>query len=112
VTTTGPQQQQQQQGVSVSGGGTLPTVAAQQQQQQHQQKVGGGNSVQAQLLHIQNTKALPNSVTVQQIQQVMRSGQQGTLATTNLVLGKTSVGRVIPVSVASQANQRQTIQVS
>ncbi|XP_039480990.1 helicase domino isoform X1 [Drosophila santomea] len=109
VTTTGPQQQQQ--GVTVSGGGTLPTVASQQQQQQHQQKVGGGNSVQAQLLHIQNTKALPNSVTVQQIQQVMRSGQQGTLATTNLVLGKTSVGRVIPVSVASQANQRQTIQV-
>ncbi|XP_002138575.3 helicase domino isoform X1 [Drosophila pseudoobscura] len=107
---SGPQPQQQQSGgMTVTGGGTLPTVAGQQQQQQ--KVTAGGGSVQAQLLHIQNTKTLPSSVTVQQFQQVMRSGQQGTLATTNLVLGKTSVGRVIPVSVASQANQRQTIQV-
>ncbi|XP_037945647.1 helicase domino-like [Teleopsis dalmanni] len=69
-------------------------------------------SVQAQLLHIQNSKALPSSVTVQQIQQVMRQGQQGSLTTTGLVLGKTSVGRVIPVSVASQPNQRQIQVVS
>ncbi|XP_067632561.1 helicase domino isoform X1 [Eurosta solidaginis] len=77
-----------------------------------QQQPKGAGGVQTQLVHIQNTKSLPSSVTVQQIQQVMRQGQQGSLAATGLVLSKTSVGRVIPVSVAaSQANQRQTIQV-
>ncbi|XP_055839323.1 helicase domino isoform X2 [Episyrphus balteatus] len=74
-------------------------------------QVGQKPGVQTQLVHIQNTKTLPGSVTVQQIQQVMRQGQQGTLSAAGLVLGKTSVGRVIPVSVASQANARQTIQV-
>ncbi|XP_036344990.1 helicase domino-like [Rhagoletis pomonella] len=75
------------------------------------QQPKGAGSMQTQLVHIQNTKSLPSSVTVQQIQQVMRQGQQGSLAATGLVLSKTSVGRVIPVSVASQSNQRQTIQV-
>lgn len=75
------------------------------------QQPKGGGGVQTQLVHIQNTKSLPSSVTVQQIQHVMRQGQQGSLAATGLVLSKTSVGRVIPVSVASQSNQRQTIQV-
>ncbi|XP_020713427.2 helicase domino isoform X2 [Ceratitis capitata] len=75
------------------------------------QQPKGAGGVQTQLVHIQNTKSLPSSVTVQQIQQVMRQGQQGSLAATGLVLSKTSVGRVIPVSVASQSNQRQTIQV-
>ncbi|XP_053962769.1 helicase domino [Anastrepha ludens] len=76
------------------------------------QQPKGPGSVQTQLVHIQNTKSLPSSVTVQQIQQVMRQqGQQGSLNATGLVLSKTSVGRVIPVSVASQSNQRQTIQV-
>ncbi|XP_055918769.1 helicase domino isoform X2 [Eupeodes corollae] len=74
-------------------------------------QVGQKPGVQTQLVHIQNTKTLPGSMTVQQIQQVMRQGQQGTLSAAGLVLGKTSVGRVIPVSVASQANARQTIQV-
>ncbi|XP_061388669.1 helicase domino [Musca vetustissima] len=94
--------------------------AANQQQQQQQvqgtttsmtQSSSGSGGVQTQLVHIQNTKNLSSSVTVQQIQQVMRQGQPGSLATTGFVLGKTSVGRVIPVSVASQPNQRQTIQV-
>uniref|UniRef100_A0A034V125 Helicase domino n=2 Tax=Bactrocera dorsalis TaxID=27457 RepID=A0A034V125_BACDO len=75
------------------------------------QQPKGAGGVQTQLVHIQNTKSLPSSVTVQQIQHVMRQGQQGSLAATGLVLSKTSVGRVIPVSVASQSNQRQTIQV-
>ncbi|XP_065370564.1 helicase domino [Calliphora vicina] len=109
------QQQQQQQNTTI----TQSNNPQQQQGTQVQQKntsSGSSNSsntggVQTQLVHIQNTKSLPSSVTVQQIQQVMRQGQQGTLATAGFVLGKTSVGRVIPVSVASQSNQRQTIQV-
>ncbi|XP_075165113.1 domino helicase [Haematobia irritans] len=113
--------QQQQNTTITQSGGQLQQQ--QQQQQQGGQKQGqvssgaatssgsGGGGVQTQLVHIQNTKSLSSSVTVQQIQQVMRQGQQGTLATTGFVLGKTSVGRVIPVSVASQPNQRQTIQV-
>lgn len=73
-----------------------------------------GGGVQTQLVHIQNPKSLSSLVTVQQIQQVMRQqGQQGSLGATGLVLGKTSVGRVITVSASpSQVNQRQTIQVS
>ncbi|XP_037816114.1 helicase domino isoform X2 [Lucilia sericata] len=109
------QQQQQQQNTNI----TQSNNPQQQQGAQVTQKTssaGGASSsntgsVQTQLVHIQNTKSLPSSVTVQQIQQVMRQGQQGTLATAGFVLGKTSVGRVIPVSVASQPNQRQTIQV-
>ena len=74
---------------------------------QVQQKGG----VPTQLI-VQNPKSLPGSVTLQQIQQVIRPAQAGTMAATGqIVLGKTSVGRVIPVSVASQANARQTIQV-
>lgn len=115
------QQQQQQQQVVQNANTTMTQSASLQQQQQGGQKQGssggtsagssGSGGVQTQLVHIQNTKNLSSSVTVQQIQQVMRQGQPGTLATTGFVLGKTSVGRVIPVSVASQPNQRQTIQV-
>ncbi|TMW40958.1 hypothetical protein DOY81_013962, partial [Sarcophaga bullata] len=109
------QQQQQQQSTTI----TQSSNSQQQQGVQVTQKTsssgtsGSSNTggVQTQLVHIQNTKSLPSSVTVQQIQQVMRQTQPGTLATTGFVLGKTSVGRVIPVSVASQSNQRQTIQV-
>ncbi|XP_054090786.1 helicase domino isoform X1 [Zeugodacus cucurbitae] len=72
------------------------------------QQPKGAGGVQTQLVQIQNTKSLPSSVTVQH---VMRQGQQGSLTATGLVLSKTNVGRVIPVSVASQSNQRQTIQV-
>ncbi|XP_013100224.2 helicase domino [Stomoxys calcitrans] len=113
------QQQQQQQGQNTT---ITQSSGNMQQQQQAGQKQNtssgsstsagsGGGGVQTQLVHIQNTKSLSSSVTVQQFQQVMRQSQPGTLATTGFVLGKTSVGRVIPVSVASQPNQRQTIQV-
>lgn len=70
---------------------------------------GAGMAKGAQVgqLIVQNTKNLqPGTVTVQQIQQVMRQAQPN-----QIVLGK-SVGRIIPVSVSSQPNSRQTIQVS
>lgn len=70
----------------------------------------GKTGVPTQLI-VQNSKNLTNSVTVQQIQQVIRHAQPGASIGGQLVLGKTSVGRVIPVSVASQSNARQTIQV-
>lgn len=111
------QQQQQQQSTTITQSGNSQQQQAVQVTQKTSSSGTTGSSntggVQTQLVHIQNTKSLPSSVTVQQIQQVMRQSQPGTLATANFVLGKTSVGRVIPVSVAaSQANQRQTIQVS
>lgn len=71
-------------------------------------QVAGKGVIPTQLI-VQNQKSLPGTVTVQQIQQVMR--QPGTLATTGqIVLGKNMAGRVIPVSVTSQPRQ-QTIQV-
>lgn len=57
-----------------------------------------------------NLKIIGSAVTVQQIQQVIRHGAPGTLQTGGqIVLGKT---RVIPVSLASQPNARQAIQVN
>lgn len=73
-----------------------------------------GKAGQPTQLFVQGPKNLPaGTVTVQQIQQVIRHAQPASIATGGqIVLGKTSVGRVIPVSVSQQANQRQTIQVS
>nr|XP_029735558.1 helicase domino isoform X1 [Aedes albopictus] len=72
-----------------------------------------GKAGQPTQLFVQGPKNLPaGTVTVQQIQQVIRHAQPASIATGGqIVLGKTSVGRVIPVSVSQQANQRQTIQV-
>ncbi|XP_055613145.1 helicase domino isoform X2 [Uranotaenia lowii] len=72
-----------------------------------------GKAGQPTQLFVQGPKNLPSgTVTVQQIQQVIRHAQPASLAAGGqIVLGKTSVGRVIPVSVSQQANQRQTIQV-
>ncbi|XP_065077199.1 helicase domino isoform X2 [Ochlerotatus camptorhynchus] len=72
-----------------------------------------GKAGQPTQLFVQGPKNLPaGTVTVQQIQQVIRHAQPASLAAGGqIVLGKTSVGRVIPVSVSQQANQRQTIQV-
>ncbi|XP_062544529.1 helicase domino isoform X2 [Armigeres subalbatus] len=72
-----------------------------------------GKSGQPTQLFVQGPKNLPaGTVTVQQIQQVIRHAQPASLAAGGqIVLGKNSVGRVIPVSVSQQANQRQTIQV-
>lgn len=68
---------------------------------------GGNKTLGTTQLIVQNPKNLqPGTVTVQQIQQVMRHAQPS-----QIVLGK-SVGRIIPVSVSSQSNARQTIQVS
>lgn len=72
-------------------------------------QVTGKGGMPTQLI-VQNPKSIPGTVTVQQIQQVIRHAQPGQIATGQIVLGKP--GRVIPVSVASQPNQRQTIQVS
>lgn len=58
-------------------------------------------------LIVQNPKGLQQgTVTVQQMQQVIRQAQPN-----QIVLGK-GVSRIIPVSVSSQPNSRQTIQVS
>lgn len=92
-------------------------IQLQQQQIAHQRKSGkmtttqfaqvtGKSGMPTQLI-VQNPKSIPGTVTVQQIQQVIRHAQPFT--TGQIVLGKP--GRVIPVSVASQPNQRQTIQV-
>lgn len=72
-----------------------------------------GKAGQPTQLFVQGPKNLPaGTVTVQQIQQVIRHAQPASIAAGGqIVLGKTSVGRVIPVSVSQQANQRQTIQV-
>ncbi|XP_021699558.1 helicase domino isoform X3 [Aedes aegypti] len=72
-----------------------------------------GKAGQPTQLFVQGPKNLPaGTVTVQQIQQVIRHAQPASIASGGqIVLGKTSVGRVIPVSVSQQANQRQTIQV-
>lgn len=63
-------------------------------------KPGTSTSIPTQLI-VQNPTKLANTVTVQQIQQVIRqpAGQ--------IVLGKASVGRVIPVTMSSQARQIQ-----
>lgn len=65
-------------------------------------KPGTSAGIPTQLI-VQNPNKLANTVTVQQIQQVMRqpAGQ--------IVLGKASVGRVIPVTMSSQARQIQVI---
>lgn len=72
-------------------------------------QIPGKNTLPTQLI-VQNAK--PGTVTVQQIQPVFRHTQPGTIttATGQIMLGK-NVSRMIPVSVASQPNQRQTIQV-
>lgn len=66
-------------------------------------KPGTSAGIPTQLI-VQNPNKLANTVTVQQIQQVIRqpAGQ--------IVLGKASVGRVIPVTMSSQ--QARQIQVS
>ncbi len=63
-------------------------------------KPGTSAGIPTQLI-VQNPNKLANTVTVQQIQQVIRqpAGQ--------IVLGKASVGRVIPVTMSSQARQIQ-----
>ncbi|XP_052870883.1 LOW QUALITY PROTEIN: helicase domino-like, partial [Anopheles cruzii] len=111
--------------------GQLKTIGNQNQvrqlhlQQQilaQQRKAGGkltqitqmaGKAGQPTQLFVQGPKNLPaGTVTVQQIQQVIRHAQPGTLASGGqIVLGKAGVSRMIPVSVSQQANQRQTIQV-
>ncbi|XP_062551749.1 helicase domino-like [Armigeres subalbatus] len=49
---------------------------------------------------------------LQQIQQVICHAQPASIvAGGQIVLGNTSVGRFIPLSVSQQANQRQTVQV-
>lgn len=65
-------------------------------------KPGTSAGIPTQLI-VQNPNKLANTVTVQQIQQVIRqpAGQ--------IVLGKASVGRVIPVTMSSQARQIQVI---
>lgn len=81
---------------SSAGGSVTGTVSG----------VTKGSPVGTAQLIVQNPKNLqPGTVTVQQIQQVMRQAQPS-----QIVLGK-SVGRIIPVSVSSQPNARQTIQV-
>uniref|UniRef100_T1GWQ3 Helicase domino n=1 Tax=Megaselia scalaris TaxID=36166 RepID=T1GWQ3_MEGSC len=72
-----------------------------------------GNQTQMRSLQLQQQplyqRKVGSAVTVQQIQQVIRHGAPGTLQTGGqIVLGKT---RVIPVSLASQPNARQAIQV-
>lgn len=71
----------------------------------------GKTALPTQLI-VQNAKNLPGTVTVQQIQPVFRHAQPGQTITTagQIMLGK-NVGRMIPVSVGSQSNARQTIQV-
>ncbi|KAL5289206.1 EP400 family protein [Megaselia abdita] len=77
-------------------------------------KVTMGNQAQMRSLQLQQQplyqRKVGGAVTVQQIQQVIRHAPPGTLQTTGgqIVLGKT---RVIPVSLASQPNARQAIQV-
>lgn len=64
-----------------------------------------GSPIGTTQLIVQNPKNLqPGTVTVQQIQQVMRQQPN------QIVVGK-NLGRIIPVSVSSQPNARQTIQV-
>lgn len=67
-------------------------------------KPGTSAGIPTQLI-VQNPNKLANTVTVQQIQQVIRqpAGQ--------IVLGKASVGRVIPVTMSSQARQIQVLNV-
>lgn len=69
-------------------------------------QVGGKAGVPTQLIVQNPNNKMAGTVTVQQIQQVIRHAPPG--STGQIVVGKT---RVIPVSVASQPNQRQTIQV-
>lgn len=72
-------------------------------------QVGGKAGVPTQLIVQNPNNKMAGTVTVQQIQQVIRHAPPGTITSTGqIVVGKT---RVIPVSVASQPNQRQTIQV-
>lgn len=66
-------------------------------------KPGTSAGIPTQLI-VQNPNKLANTVTVQQIQQVIRQPAGG-----QIVLGKASVGRVIPVTMASQARQIQVI---
>uniref|UniRef100_A0A336MIX0 CSON001825 protein n=1 Tax=Culicoides sonorensis TaxID=179676 RepID=A0A336MIX0_CULSO len=73
-------------------------------------QVGKTTTLPTQLI-VQNAKNMPGTVTVQQIQPVFRHAQPGqTLQASQIMLGK-NMGRMIPVSVGSQPNQRQTIQV-
>uniref|UniRef100_A0A1A9V1Z9 Helicase domino n=1 Tax=Glossina austeni TaxID=7395 RepID=A0A1A9V1Z9_GLOAU len=103
VSVIATQQSQQNQGTTITQTSNvqqpqqITTTVAQKTSGTNTGSVGNSSGVQTQLVHIQNTKSLPSSVTVQQIQQVMRQGQPGF--------------RVIPVSMASQSNQRQAIQV-
>uniref|UniRef100_A0A1A9WJY7 Myb-like domain-containing protein n=1 Tax=Glossina brevipalpis TaxID=37001 RepID=A0A1A9WJY7_9MUSC len=103
VNVIAAQQAQQSQGTTITQTSNVQqqqqntTTVAQKTSATNTGSVGNSGGVQTQLVHIQNTKSLPSSVTVQQIQQVMRQGQPGF--------------RVIPVSMASQPNQRQAIQV-
>jgi hypothetical protein len=118
----------QQAGTSVQGGTTMGMTLAQVKPGQLKATMAA-NPNQIRQLQLQqqivlprkNTNALPtqlfvqNSKTINQIslgqfQQVIRHSQPGQIAG-QIVLGKTNMGRVIPVSV-SQPNQRQTIQVS
>lgn len=64
---------------------------------------GGQSGIPTQLI-VQTPKNLQNTVTVQQIQQAFRQNAQ---PTGQIVLGKSGVGRVIPVSVSTQPNSRQ-----
>lgn len=59
-------------------------------------KPGTSTGIPTQLI-VQNSNKLANTVTVQQIQQVIRQPAGG-----QIVLGKASVGRVIPVTMSSQ----------
>lgn len=75
-------------------------------------QVGKATSLPTQLI-VQNAKNMPGTVTVQQLQPVFRHAQPGqTLQASQIMLGKNAMGRMIPVSVSSQPNARQTIQVS
>ncbi|XP_055631475.1 helicase domino isoform X2 [Toxorhynchites rutilus septentrionalis] len=107
---------------TISNQSQVRQLQLQQQIIAAQQRKGGkmtqitqvaGKSGQPTQLFVQGPKNLPaGTVTVQQIQQVIRHAQPASLAAGGqIVLGKTSVGRVIPVSVSQQPNQRQTIQV-
>lgn len=71
-------------------------------------QIGGKTTLPTQLI-VQNAK--PGTVTVQQIQPVFRHAQPGTITTAGQIMLGKNVSRMIPVSVASQPNQRQTIQV-
>lgn len=70
----------------------------------------GKTTLPTQLI-VQNSKTIPGTVTVQQLQPMFRHANPGQLAAAGQIMLGKNVGRMIPVSVAQQPNQRQTIQV-